>query len=65
MDPLRGATDEAMMARCIELSRDAIGQGEYPFFWNAKIIVAAANRTMTIKYHQRIEDISNGELFLQ
>ncbi len=31
MDASSKATDNAMMARCIELSRIAVGKGEYPF----------------------------------
>src|ERR1700736_6132783 len=31
MDASEEATDKAMMARCIELSRIAVSQGEYPF----------------------------------
>jgi tRNA(adenine34) deaminase len=31
MNSARTATDEAMMARCIELSRIAATKGEYPF----------------------------------
>jgi tRNA(adenine34) deaminase len=31
MDPLREKTDRAMMARCVELSRIAVGKGEHPF----------------------------------
>ena len=27
----RVSTDTAMMARCVELSRIAVGKGEYPF----------------------------------
>ncbi len=50
MDLLREATDEAMMARCIELSRDAIGQGEYPFGTviaaGGQIVAEAVDRTI-------------------
>jgi tRNA(Arg) A34 adenosine deaminase TadA len=31
MDSSQKATDKAMMARCIELSRIAVSKGEYPF----------------------------------
>jgi len=31
MDPSREATDGAMTARCIELSRIAVSEGEHPF----------------------------------
>src|SRR5258708_10133235 len=31
MDSLRETNDKAMMARCVELSRIAVGKGEYPF----------------------------------
>ena len=31
MDSLRETTDQAMMARCVELSRIAVEKGEYPF----------------------------------
>ena len=50
MDSLREATDKAMMARCIELSRGAAGEGEYPFASvvarDGRIVAEAINRTM-------------------
>src|SRR5215472_7708226 len=50
MDPLRAATDKAMMTRCIELSRIAAGEGEYPFgtviALDGKIVAEAVNRTI-------------------
>jgi tRNA(adenine34) deaminase len=50
MDPLRVATDEAMMTRCIELSRIAAGKGEYPFGTviaiEGQIVAEAINRTV-------------------
>src|SRR6516165_2889785 len=43
------ATDRAMMARCIELSLKAVGEGEYPFgsvvVLDGRIIAEATNRT--------------------
>jgi tRNA(adenine34) deaminase len=49
MDPLREATDKAIMMRCIELSRIAVGEGEYPFgaviALNGQIVAEAINRT--------------------
>ena len=43
------ATDRAMMARCIELSFKAVGEGEYPFgsvvVLDGRIIAEATNRT--------------------
>ena len=50
MDSLREATDRAMMARCIELSRIAAEKGEHPFgtviALNGKIVAEAINRTV-------------------
>jgi tRNA(adenine34) deaminase len=50
MDPLRAATDKAMMMRCVELSRSAAGEGEYPFgtviALNGQIVAEAINRTV-------------------
>src|ERR1700720_3343241 len=44
------ATDEAMMARCIELSRIAVGKGEYPFgtviALDGQIVAEAINHTV-------------------
>jgi tRNA(adenine34) deaminase len=46
----REITDEAMMVRCIELSRIAVGKGEYPFgtviAGEGKIVAEAINRTV-------------------
>jgi tRNA(adenine34) deaminase len=46
----REATDKAMMLRCIELSRIAVGKGEYPFgtviAQDGKIVAEAINRTV-------------------
>src|SRR5215470_17131952 len=45
-----GATDKAMMARCIELSRLAARKGEYPFgtviALNGQIVAEAINSTI-------------------
>jgi tRNA(adenine34) deaminase len=50
MDSLREATDRAMMARCIELSRIAAEKGEHPFgsviALNGKTVAEAINRTV-------------------
>lgn len=50
MDPLREATDKAMMTRCIELSRVAASKGEYPFgtvvALDGQIVAEAINRTI-------------------
>jgi tRNA(adenine34) deaminase len=50
MDPLRAASDKAMMTRCIELSRMAAGEGEYPFgtviALDGQIVAEAINRTV-------------------
>src|SRR5260370_20658323 len=50
MEPLREKTDKAMMARCIELSRIAIGKGEYPFGTviarGGQIVAEAINHTV-------------------
>jgi tRNA(adenine34) deaminase len=50
MDPSREATDKAMMARAIELSRQAIREGEYPFGTviarRGEILAEAMNRTI-------------------
>lgn len=44
------ATDKAMMARCIELSRIAVSQGEYPFGTviaaDGQVVAEAINRTV-------------------
>jgi tRNA(adenine34) deaminase len=44
------ARDEAMMARCIELSRIAVSKSEYPFAtviaFNGKVVAEAINRTV-------------------
>jgi tRNA(adenine34) deaminase len=44
------ATDDAMMLRCIELSRIAVGKGEYPFgaviAQDGNILAEAINRTV-------------------
>ncbi len=49
MDTSREATDEAMMARCIELSRLAASKGEYPFgtviALNGHIVAEGINST--------------------
>lgn len=49
-DSARKTTDEAMMVRCIELSRIAVGKGEYPFgtviACDGKIVAEAINRTV-------------------
>ena len=46
----RDATDRAMMARCIELSRIAVDKGEYPFGTviarDGEIVAEAINRTV-------------------
>jgi len=50
MDSLREKTDKAMMARCIELSRIAVGKGEYPFgtviALDGQIVAEAINHTV-------------------
>ena len=50
MDLLRDKTDQAMMARCVELSRIAVGKGEYPFGTviarDGKILAEAINHTV-------------------
>ena len=44
------ARDEAMMARCIELSRIAVSKSEYPFAtviaFNGEVVAEAINRTV-------------------
>ena len=49
-DSSRQIVDEAMMVRCIELSRIAVGKGEYPFgtviACDGKIVAEAINRTV-------------------
>jgi tRNA(adenine34) deaminase len=46
----RETIDDAMMLRCIELSRTAVGKGEYPFgtviAQDGKIVAEAINRTV-------------------
>lgn len=50
MDALRVTTDQAMMARCVELSRIAVAKGEYPFGTviarDGKIVAEAINHTV-------------------
>jgi tRNA(adenine34) deaminase len=50
MDPLRAATDKAMMTRCVELSRIGAGEGEYPFgtviALDGHILAEAVNSTV-------------------
>jgi tRNA(adenine34) deaminase len=50
MDSLRKKTDEAMMARCIQLSRIAVEKGEYPFgtviALDGQILAEAINHTV-------------------
>jgi tRNA(adenine34) deaminase len=50
MDSLRETTDQAMMARCVELSRIAVEKGEYPFgtviALDGKILAEAINYTV-------------------
>ena len=49
-DSSQNATDKAMMARCIELSRIAVSKGEYPFgtviALDGQIVAEAINRTV-------------------
>jgi tRNA(adenine34) deaminase len=50
IDPERAAADQAMMMRCVELSRIAAGEGEYPFGTviglDGQIVAEAVNRTI-------------------
>jgi tRNA(adenine34) deaminase len=50
MDSSQEATDNAMMARCIELSHIAVSEGEYPFGTviaaDGQIVAEAINRTI-------------------
>jgi tRNA(adenine34) deaminase len=50
MDPSREATDRAMMARCIELSRIAVSEGEHPFgtviALDGRVVAEAINRNI-------------------
>jgi tRNA(adenine34) deaminase len=50
MDSSQEATDKALMARCIELSRIAVSKGEYPFgtviALDGQIVAEAINRTV-------------------
>jgi Cytidine and deoxycytidylate deaminase zinc-binding region len=50
MDPSREATDRAMMSRCIELSRIAVSEGEYPFgtviALDGRVVAEAINRNI-------------------
>jgi tRNA(adenine34) deaminase len=50
MDTSQEATDNAMMARCIELSRIAVSEGEYPFGTviarGGQVVAEAINRTV-------------------
>jgi len=50
MNSSQQAADEAMMARCIELSRIAVSKGEYPFgtviALDGQVVAEAINRTI-------------------
>jgi tRNA(adenine34) deaminase len=50
MDSRRETTDQAMMARCVELSRIAVGKGEYPFgtviALEGQVLAEAINHTV-------------------
>jgi tRNA(adenine34) deaminase len=50
MESSREATDKAMMARCIALSRVAVSKGEYPFgaviALDGQVVAEAINRTI-------------------
>jgi tRNA(adenine34) deaminase len=50
MEPSQEATDKAMMARCIELSRIAVSKGEYPFGTviarGGQVVAEAINRNV-------------------
>jgi tRNA(adenine34) deaminase len=50
MDPSREATDRATMSRCIELSRIAVSEGEYPFgtviALDGRVVAEAVNRNI-------------------
>jgi tRNA(adenine34) deaminase len=50
MDSSQEATDKAMMARCIELSRIAVSKGEYPFgtviALDGQVVAEAINRSI-------------------
>ena len=50
MDVSSEATDKSMMARCVELSRIAVGKGEYPFaaviVLDGQVVAEAINRTV-------------------
>jgi tRNA(adenine34) deaminase len=50
MDASREVTDMAMMARCIELSRSAVSQGEHPFgtviALDGRVVAEAINRSI-------------------
>ena len=50
MDSRREKTDQAMMARCVELSRIAVAKGEYPFgtviALDGQILAEAINHTV-------------------
>jgi tRNA(adenine34) deaminase len=50
MDSAQAATDKAMMARSIELSREAVSKGEYPFGTviarDGEVVAEAINRTI-------------------
>jgi tRNA(adenine34) deaminase len=52
MDSLQEATDKAMMAHCIELSRRAVSEGEYPF----GTVIALDGRVVTEAINRAIRD---------
>jgi tRNA(adenine34) deaminase len=62
------ATDNAMMARCVQLSRTAAAEGEYPFgaiiALDGEVVAQAANRTIRdgdITRHAEVIALSNAQ----
>jgi tRNA(adenine34) deaminase len=67
-EALVGATDKAMMARCIQLSRIAVSKGEYPFGTviarNGQIMAEAINSTIRstdVSRHAEIIALSHAQ----
>ena len=70
MDSLREETDKAMMARCVELSRIAVGKGEYPFgtviALDGQILAEAINHTVRdgdVTRHAEVIALSQAGMF--
>jgi tRNA(adenine34) deaminase len=71
MESMEDPADRAMMARCAELSRTAVGEGEYPFgsliAIDGRIVAEAINRTVRegdVSRHAEVIALSQAQKFL-